>query len=117
MLCARLRLLNIAVCKAGARRRRATVRHQNWSDNAPNDSEASALELRGVPMQLLQLNYRGYTIEMERRDLCWKICVKPTPSELPIPHSSFGTITQSKREAVKIAERRVDRFLASIRRT
>ena len=50
--------------------------------------------------------------EMERRDLCWKVSLKPTRSELPVlPHSSFGTITQSKREAIKMAERRVDQFL------
>ena len=70
-------------------------------------------------MQSLQqhnVNYRGYSIEMERRDLCWKVRLTPTPSELPVPHSSFATITQSKREAIKIAQWRIDRFLAAIRR-
>ena len=63
-------------------------------------------------LQKHKADYRGYRIEMERRDLCWKVSLKPTRSELPVlPHSSFGTITQSKREAIKMAERRVDQFL------
>jgi hypothetical protein len=64
-------------------------------------------------MQTHQENYRGYAIEMQRADLCWKVTLKPSHSELPIPpHSSFGTITQSKREAVRLAHWRVDNTLA-----
>ena len=63
-------------------------------------------------LQKHKADYRGYRIEMERRDLCWKVSLEPTRSELPVvPHSSFGTITQSKREAIKIAEQRVDQLL------
>jgi hypothetical protein len=59
-------------------------------------------------------DYRGYQIEMERRDLCWKVSLKPSRSLLSaFPHASFGTITQSKREAIKIAERRIDQLLAA----
>jgi hypothetical protein len=63
--------------------------------------------------QKYESDYRGYRIEMERRDLCWKVSLKPTHSDLPIvPHPSFGTITQSKREALKMARKRVDQVLA-----
>lgn len=64
-------------------------------------------------MQTHQENYRGYAIEMQRSDLCWKVTLTPSRSELPIPpHSSFGTITQSKREAIRIAQKCVDTALA-----
>jgi hypothetical protein len=56
--------------------------------------------------------YRGYRIEMERRDLCWTVSVSPTRPELPILfRSSFPTITQSERAALAQAQRRVDRAL------
>jgi hypothetical protein len=64
-------------------------------------------------IQTHQEIYRGYAIEMKRSDLCWKVTLKPSRSELPIPpHSSFRTITQSKREAIKLAQSRVDNTLA-----
>ena len=31
-----------------------------------------------------ETEYRGYRIEMERRDLCWTVSVSPTRPELPI---------------------------------
>jgi hypothetical protein len=63
-------------------------------------------------LQTYKAYYRGYRIEMERSDLCWKVSLNPTRSELPgVPHASFGTITQSRREALKIAEKRVDQLL------
>jgi hypothetical protein len=56
--------------------------------------------------------YRGYKIEMERRDLCWTVRVSPTRPELPIlSRSSFPTITQSERGALAQARQRVDRVL------
>jgi hypothetical protein len=60
-----------------------------------------------------EVHYRGYRIEMERRDLCWKVRLERSHSGVPVlPHSSFATITQSKREAMRIAKRRVDWALA-----
>jgi hypothetical protein len=58
--------------------------------------------------------YRGYDIKMERRDLCWMVTMKPSRPGLPkFPKSSFKTATQSAREALSQAKRRVDRTLAS----
>ena len=38
-----------------------------------------------------ETEYRGYKIEMERRDLCWTVSVSPTRPELPIlSRSSFS---------------------------
>jgi len=59
-----------------------------------------------------ETEYRGYKIEMERRDLCWVLSVSPLRLELPIlSRSSFPTITQSERAAMTQARRRVDRAL------
>ena len=53
--------------------------------------------------------YRGYDIKMERRDLCWMVTMKPSRPGLPkFPQPSFQTATQSTREALSQAERRVD---------
>jgi hypothetical protein len=64
-------------------------------------------------LQKHQADYRGYKIEMERRDLCWKVNLRPSRAAASVgPYCSFATITQSKREAVKMAKRRVDRLVA-----
>jgi hypothetical protein len=61
-----------------------------------------------------QSQYRGYDIAMERRDLCWTVRVKPSSSELPkVGQRSFKTATQSPREALKQAKRKIDVALAS----
>jgi hypothetical protein len=53
--------------------------------------------------------YRGYDIKMVRRDLCWMVTMKPSGTELPtFPRCSFHTATQSEREALKQARRRID---------
>jgi hypothetical protein len=58
--------------------------------------------------------YRGYGIKMERRDLCWMVTMKPSRPGLPtFPQPSFPTATQSAREALSQAKRRVDHALAS----
>jgi hypothetical protein len=58
--------------------------------------------------------YRGYDIEMARRDLCWAFRVKLGSPQLPkVEQRSVKTATQSLREALKQAERKVDRALAS----
>jgi hypothetical protein len=58
--------------------------------------------------------YRGYDIKLERRDLCWMVTIKPSRPGLPkFPQSSFHTATQSAREALSQAKRRVDHTLAS----
>ena len=58
--------------------------------------------------------YRGYEIKMERRDLCWMVTMKPSRPELPMfQRYSFQTATQSAREALLQAKRRVDHALAS----
>ena len=58
--------------------------------------------------------YRGYDIKMERRDLCWMVTIKPSrPGLAKFPQSSFQTATQSAREALSQAKRRVDDALAS----
>jgi hypothetical protein len=60
-----------------------------------------------------QAQYRGYGIEMERRDLCWLVRMKPNSPELPkVEQRSFKTATQSPREALKQAKQKVDRVLA-----
>ena len=60
-----------------------------------------------------ETEYRGYKIEMERRDLCWVLSVSPIRPELPIlSRPSFPTITQSERAAMAQARQRVDRALA-----
>jgi hypothetical protein len=58
-----------------------------------------------------ETEYRGYKIEMERRDLCWAVSVSPTRPELPILSRSSFSITQSERAALAQAQRRVDRAL------
>jgi hypothetical protein len=61
-----------------------------------------------------QARYRGYDILMQRRDLCWMITMKPSRPELPVfQRRSFQTATQSEREALAQATRRVDAALAS----
>jgi len=61
-----------------------------------------------------QSQYRGYDIDMERRDLCWTVRLKPSSAELPkVAQRSFKTATQSQREALKQAKRKVDRALGS----
>ena len=60
-----------------------------------------------------EADYRGYKIKMQRRDLCWIVSVSPTRPELPIlERYSFPTFTQSAREAIAQAKRRVDRVLS-----
>jgi hypothetical protein len=60
-----------------------------------------------------QEQYRGYTIKMERRDLCWMVTLKPIRPELPFfRRSPFQTSTQSERVAMAQAKRRVDHALA-----
>lgn len=60
-----------------------------------------------------QARYRGYDIKMERRDLCWMVMMKPSRPELPMfQWYSFQTATQSEREALAQARRRVDNALA-----
>jgi hypothetical protein len=60
-----------------------------------------------------QSHYRGYDISMERRDLCWTVRMKSSSPELPkVEQRSFKTATQSPREALKQAKRKVDRALA-----
>ena len=58
--------------------------------------------------------YRGYDIKMERCDLCWMVTMKPSRPGLPkFSRPSFQTATQSAREALSQAKRRVDHALAS----
>ena len=48
-------------------------------------------------------------IIMQRRDLCWMVTMKPSRPELPVfQRSPFQTATQSEREALAQAKRRVD---------
>jgi len=64
-------------------------------------------------LQKHQADYRGYKIEMERRDLCGKVSLRPSRAATPVgPYCSFATITQSKREAIKMAKKRVDGLVA-----
>jgi hypothetical protein len=63
--------------------------------------------------QQQQALYRGYIIEMKRRDLCWKVTLRPTRPELSTTQLlSFPTVTQSERKALAQAKRRIDRVLA-----
>jgi hypothetical protein len=56
-----------------------------------------------------QAHYRGYDIAMERRDLCWTVRVKSSSPELPkVKQQLFKTATQSSREALKQAKRKID---------
>ena len=56
-----------------------------------------------------EARYRGYDIIMQRRDLCWMVTMKPSRPELPVfQRYSFQTATQSEREALAQAQRRVD---------
>ena len=65
-----------------------------------------------------EAHYRGYDILMRRLDLCWKVTIKPSHPELPVfQRQSLQTATQSEREALAIAKRRVDQELASSRLT
>jgi hypothetical protein len=59
-----------------------------------------------------EVRYRGYDIVMQRRDLCWMVIMKPSRPELPVfQRYSFQTATQSEREALAQAKRRVDHAL------
>jgi hypothetical protein len=61
-----------------------------------------------------QSHYRGYDIAMERRDLCWTVRMKSSSPELPkVKQPSFKTATQSSREALKQAKRKIDGAFAS----
>jgi hypothetical protein len=65
-----------------------------------------------------QVRYRGYDILMRRRDLCWMVTMKPSRPELPeFQRYSFQTTTQSEREALAEAKRRVDHALETSRLT
>jgi hypothetical protein len=65
-----------------------------------------------------QARYRGYDILMQRRDLCWMVTMKPSRPELPaFQRYSFQTATQSEREALAQAKRRVDHALETSRLT
>jgi hypothetical protein len=65
-----------------------------------------------------QARYRGYDILMQRRDLCWMITIKPSQPQLPVfQRYSFQTATQSEREALAQAKRRVDHALETSRLT
>ena len=65
-----------------------------------------------------QARYRGYDIIMRRRDLCWTVSMKPSRPGLPVfQRHSFKTTTQSEREALAEAKRRVDQALATSRLT
>jgi hypothetical protein len=65
-----------------------------------------------------QTRYRGYDILMQRRDLCWMVTMKPSRPELPVfQRYSFQTATQSEREALAQARRRVDHALETSRLT
>jgi hypothetical protein len=58
------------------------------------------------------VRYRGYDIVMQRRDLCWMVTMKPSRSDLPVfQRYSFQTATQSERESLAQAKRRVDHAL------
>jgi hypothetical protein len=62
--------------------------------------------------------YRSYDILMQRRELCWMVTMKPTRPELPVfQRYSFQTATQSEREALAQAKRRVDHALEPNRLT
>jgi phosphoserine phosphatase len=62
-----------------------------------------------------EIDYRGYKIRMERRDLCWAVAVSPTRADLPIiSRSQIKTITQSERAALTQAKRRIDRVLREV---
>jgi hypothetical protein len=57
------------------------------------------------------INYRGYKIKLERRDLCWLVTLFPACSETDKKKKSFRTITQSERGALAQAKLRVDHAL------
>jgi hypothetical protein len=55
---------------------------------------------------------------MRRLDLCWVITMKPSRSELPVfQRYAFQTTTQSEREALALAKRRVDQALEASKLT
>ena len=58
---------------------------------------------------LREVNYRGYKIRLERRDLCWRVTLLPMRSDLSNKKRSFRTITQSLRCALAQARKRIDR--------
>jgi hypothetical protein len=59
-----------------------------------------------------EAEYRGYKIEMERRDLCLAVAVSPTRPDLPIiSHHQIKTIKQSERATIAQARLHVDRTL------
>jgi hypothetical protein len=70
------------------------------------------------PRSQREARYRGYDILMQRRDLCWMVTMKPSRPELPeFQRYSFQTATQSEREALAQAKRRVDHALETSRLT
>ena len=76
-----------------------------------NDLDEKAFVMMRIKQR--QVQYRGYQIKMERRDLCWMVTLKPTRPELPFfCHSPVQTSTQSERVAMAQAKRRVDQALA-----
>ena len=65
-----------------------------------------------------QARYRGYDILMQRLDLCWMVTIKPSRSELPVfKRYAFQTATQSEREALALAKRRIDQALETSKLT
>jgi hypothetical protein len=61
-----------------------------------------------------EVNYRGYKIRLERRDVCWFVTLLPMRSELPSKSRSFRTMPQSERAALAQARKRIDRYSASL---
>ena len=65
-----------------------------------------------------QARYRGYDIFLRRRDLCWMVTIRPSHPELPVfRRHPFQTATQSEREALAQAKRRVDDALVTSKLT
>jgi hypothetical protein len=57
-------------------------------------------------------HYCGYQIRAEPLEDRWRVVVQPTRSELPIlGERAFIVVSASGTEAVKEAERRIDRYL------
>ena len=99
-------------------------RRNDWSKGVLTLGRVSDATIKGTsrptlwPRNKASSAVRGYDILMQRLDLCWMVTIKPSRSELPVfKRYAFQTATQSEREALALAKRRIDQALETSKLT
>jgi len=68
---------------------------------------------RGLFMAFRETQYRGYTIEADRKDHYWHLTVHPMRADVPIlGQPTFSVPEPTVDDAISTAKSRIDRLLA-----